>query len=321
MFIDFHTHLFPDKVAPRAVDTLIAGTLREEGRAIPPRAEATESGILSLMQSECIPLSIVLPIATKPSQTEHICTFAASLNERYRSAVQDAVAYLKALPVSTFEMPCDDTLPVVMSPALCMPTDKERQSMPSPALISFASIHPDDLNAEDNLKHIAESGFLGIKLHPEFQHFDIASPRVIKLLQLAENLGLITVIHAGRDIGMPPPAHAAPEAIAHVLDYIEGNRFVAAHMGGFRMWDDVEKHLVGKPLYLDTSYLGLWDGEPTSAQFRRILCAHGTKKILFGSDYPWKTPREVVGRLKTLCLSEGQLDDIFRRNAIRLLFS
>lgn len=329
MLIDFHTHLFPDAVAPRAVDVLVAGTVREEGRALPPRGEATEAGILHAMKRDCVPLSVVLPIVTKPSQSEHILAFAESLNRRYADRL---IACKKAFEALAFSEKVSDGKPsaeesvlsVIASPESCLPSEEERafcDALGGGTLLSFASVHPDDAGAEDQLKRIAEQGFRGIKLHPEFQHFELDSPRAVRLISTAESLGLITVVHAGRDIGMPPPPHGAPEAISHLLEYIEGERLVAAHLGGFRMWDDVEKYLVGKPLFLDTSYLGLFDGEPTSAQFCRIIRAHGSKKILYGSDYPWKSAREVSARVKTLALREDELADIFYLNAANLLFS
>ena len=318
MLIDFHAHLFPDSLAPRAVSTLIAGAVREEGRALPPRGEATQKGILASMKREGVSLSVVLPIVTKPSQTDHILAFAEDINHRYADRLYELCRVFGQMDFETIEPSADEAeIPVVMSPELLFC----REQSVNAVLLSFASVHPDDPNAEEVLQRIAEKGFRGIKLHPEFQSFDLASPRAISLIAKAESLGLITVVHAGRDIGMPPPVHGAPEQIAHLLDYIRGDRFVAAHLGGFRMWEDVERYLVGKPLFLDTSYLGFWDGEPNAEQMRRIIKNHGTQKVLFGSDYPWKSPREIVGRLRTLALSDSELAALFWRNAYRLLFS
>ncbi len=320
MLIDFHSHLFPDAIAFRAVASLVAGTQRQEGRELLPRGEATEEGILSAMREECVPLSVILPIVTRPSQFESILSFAERLNrqnEEKLSACQAAFASLQKTHAPTEERR-------IVKLSDCRPSEEEEAfffALGGGTLLSFASVHPDEPNALDQLEVIAERGFRGIKLHPEFQSFEIASPRAIAILKKAESLGLYTVIHAGEDIGFPPPAHGAPASIAHALDYISGERLIAAHLGGFRMWEDVLKYLVGKPLFLDTAYLGLFDGEPTNEEYRGIVRAHGAEKILFGSDYPWKSAREVSARLGAIGLSSHELDLICFKNAARLLFS
>ena len=295
MLIDFHAHIFPDKIAERAVAKLTEGTLRIEGRYLPPRGEATLSGILREMDKQ-VSLSLIMPIATSPTQTDNILSFAERINARHEDGLRSLL-------------------------------EGRSGDLKEPLLLSFASLHPDENDVVGRLEDIAERGFLGIKLHPEFQDFYIDSKKSLTILQKAEELGLLTVIHAGRDIGMPPPVHATPEAISHVLGYIEGGHLIAAHLGGFRMWDDVEKHLVGKPLYFDTAYLGTDDGEPDDAQYLRIIRAHGPRKVLFGSDYPWKSAGEALSFLKRLGgageppLSREELDLITCGNALRLLSS
>jgi len=39
-----------------------------------------------------------------------------------------------------------------------------------------------------------------------------------------------------------------------VVKAFRGGRIILAHLGGFRYWDDVEKHLIGEDIWLDTSY-------------------------------------------------------------------
>ena len=320
MLIDFHSHLFPDAIASRAVSSLVAGTPSVEGRELLPRGEATAEGILAAMARECVPLSVIMPIVTRPSQFDSILSFAERLNRQNRgklAACQRAFAGLTAVYTAAEES-------LTVKRELCRPSQAEQafyDSLGGGTLLSFASVHPDDEKALDQLERIAERGFRGIKLHPEFQHFEISSPRAIAILKKAEALGLYTVIHAGRDIGFPPPVHGAPASIAHALDYISGERLICAHLGGFRMWEDVQKYLVGKPILLDTAYLGLFDGEPTREAYRAIIRAHGAQKILFGSDYPWKSAREVSALLLSLGLSGEELDKILFVNAARLLFS
>ena len=64
--IDFHTHAFPDSLAARAVAKL------SEAAGISPSYDGTVKGLLSSMDRAGIEKSVVLNIATKPSQVKDI---------------------------------------------------------------------------------------------------------------------------------------------------------------------------------------------------------------------------------------------------------
>ncbi len=74
MIIDFHTHIFPDAIAERTIEHLV-----NIGK-IPAFTDGTLSGIRRSMAEAGIDLSVVLPVATKPSQFDTINKFAAQIN-------------------------------------------------------------------------------------------------------------------------------------------------------------------------------------------------------------------------------------------------
>ncbi|MBQ3069455.1 MAG: amidohydrolase family protein [Clostridia bacterium] len=74
MYIDFHTHIFPEKIAAATVAHL--GELCE----IAPSTDGTASGLRQSMDRAGIALSVVLPVVTKPSQFASINRFAAAVN-------------------------------------------------------------------------------------------------------------------------------------------------------------------------------------------------------------------------------------------------
>lgn len=266
MVIDFHTHVFPEKIAARSLEVLKEGVLRCEGIHAKAYTDGTTNGIKKSMNETGINLSVTLPIATKPSQTESINTFAKSV--------------------------CCDKI------------------------ISFATLHPLNEDTDAILENIAKSGFKGIKLHPEFQQAYIDSEAVIKIFKKAEELGLYTVIHSGADIGLDPPVHCTPRRLKNVLEYVSGKYIIAAHLGAFRMWDDVEKHLAGTDVYFDTAYL---NGYIDPAQYKRIIKSHGADKILFGSDLPWENPIDTLNGIKALNLDKHELELITHLNAKKIL--
>ena len=75
MVIDFHTHMFPHAIAGRT----IAGLSANVGKK--PWTDGTYEGLLKSTKDAGIDMSVVFPIATKPSQFQTINKFAAQYLE------------------------------------------------------------------------------------------------------------------------------------------------------------------------------------------------------------------------------------------------
>lgn len=72
--IDFHTHIFPDRIAKQAV-----GQLAEESGEYRPRTDGTLAGLLASMDRAGISMSLVANIATRPGQAAPILEFSRSI--------------------------------------------------------------------------------------------------------------------------------------------------------------------------------------------------------------------------------------------------
>ena len=79
MIIDFHTHSFPDDIADRAV-----GRLAQSG-GIPNYLDGRVDSIKASMEKAGIDYSVLLPIATKPSQHTTINKIAIETNKSFKS--------------------------------------------------------------------------------------------------------------------------------------------------------------------------------------------------------------------------------------------
>ncbi|NLY43216.1 MAG: amidohydrolase family protein [Clostridiaceae bacterium] len=260
MIIDFHTHCFPDEIAMKAVASL------SEKADIPAMLNGTLSDLKRSMEANRITGSVLLNIATKPSQTTKINDWAGRIQNG--------------------------------------------------SVIPFGSIHPFYEDWKNELKRIKTLGLRGIKFHPEYQEFYVDDEAMFPIYELAFELGLVIVFHAGEDIGFDPPYHCTPERLGTLLKRFKGGKIVAAHMGGYKYWDEVEKHLVGKDIYFDTSFaVGIMDNE----QAKRIICNHGYSRVLFGSDSPWEDQGRSVQCIKNLCLGPEIEEAIFYKNAVELL--
>ena len=73
-YIDFHTHVFPDKIATAAMNALAA-----ESGNYRPHTDGTLQGLLDSMDRANISASLVANIATKPSQLFPVLEFCKQI--------------------------------------------------------------------------------------------------------------------------------------------------------------------------------------------------------------------------------------------------
>lgn len=184
-------------------------------------------------------------------------------------------------------------------------------------IISLGSVNPDSDNIRPELERLKAAGIPGIKIHPDYMQTVIDDPKMIRILNECADLDLFVVTHAGYDVISPDFIYADPERISRAIRGIRGLRFVAAHVGGNKCWDDVEKYLVGSDIYFDLSLGAQYGLEP--AQAKRIIDNHDQSNLLFGSDSPWFSAADSIKYIEALGLTEEQKENIYERNAKKLL--
>jgi hypothetical protein len=87
-------------------------------------------------------------------------------------------------------------------------------------------------------------------------------------------------------------------------------------MGGWRVWSDVEQHILDLPIYFDASAIREWM-EPK--EFVRLARKHGTDRILFGSDSPWFDQSADIKWIDATDFTSDEKEKIFHKNAEALL--
>lgn len=185
-------------------------------------------------------------------------------------------------------------------------------------IIYAGAIHPDCENIADILDWIKSAGLFGIKLHPDYQGVYFDDPRYINIMNEAAKRNLITVTHAGLDLGYPDDVHCTPDRVLNVLDRLSGiidNKLILAHLGGCDIADSVITKLCGKPVYMDTSFSA--GRYPQKA--KEVILAHGADKILFATDSPWADQAKYIKLFESLDFDKVTLEKIFYRNAKQLL--
>jgi predicted TIM-barrel fold metal-dependent hydrolase len=206
--------------------------------------------------------------------------------------------------------------PVLTKPSQMQKINERARIICSERIISFGAIDPHADDYKSQIDFVVSLGLKGLKFHAEYQNFSIDDKRMLKIYDYALSKGLIIFHHAGFDPAYPAPYKSSPKQFAAISDAMQGGVIVAAHLGGQSQWDEVEKYLTGKNIYLDTS-MG-FEFFPHD-QFLRIVKAHGADKILFGSDSPWSNAKTEIEHLQALPLTAGEKEGIFYKNAQRIL--
>ncbi len=224
-------------------------------------------------------------------------------------------------------------LPVATNPLkVSSINDLSIRSTEQDGLIYFGCIHPDAENWNEELERIANAGLRGIKIHPVYQNANIDDLRFLRILNKAGELNLIVVTHAGDDIGFPGVVRCSPTMIANALNQVGDVTLVAAHMGGWKNWEDVPLLAEFPSLYIDTAF-SLGQITPlekdyyspselqmlTIERFCKLTQVFGANRVLFGTDSPWSDQKQSKEDILDLPLTKQEKSQILCDNARRLL--
>ncbi len=274
MIIDVHTHVYPEKIAEKAVSKL------ERVSGVAAKVNGVKSGLTASMERAGVDYSLLLPVATSAKQVDKINEEAGETNARGEET----------------------------------------------GLLSFGGIHPDTDNYKEVLQRVKALGLKGIKLHPDYQSTFFDDIRYKRIVAYATELGLYIMVHAGEDIGLPDPIHCRPDHVLEMMADTETDKLILAHMGGWRLWGEVKEKLAGnRNLYFDTAFSmtnlerdgvkGMLDED----QFVDLVRAHGSDRILFGTDSPWSDQKSCVDWIENTALTGEEKEQIFSGNARRIL--
>jgi len=184
-------------------------------------------------------------------------------------------------------------------------------------IIPFPSFHQDDPLVFERIKEIKKEGFKGIKLHPYYQKFIVDEEKMMKIYEKICEENLILVLHTGFDFAFERIRIADPEKIMNVKKTFHKLKLITTHLGAWEDWDNVEKFMIGKEIYMEISFsLEFLEKE----RARRIILSHPPDFILFGTDSPWTDQGETLNLLRQLQLPSEIEEKILYLNAERILF-
>jgi predicted TIM-barrel fold metal-dependent hydrolase len=261
MVIDFHSHIYPEKIASKAVVST------EAFYTIPAQGSGTPEDLAAAGKRGGIDRFVVFSAAAVPAQVVTINSYIAAVCAGQKSA--------------------------------------------APAFTGFGTLHPDTINPGREIERIKSLGLRGVKFHPDMQKFHIDDERMMKIYALLEG-NLPVIFHTG-DYRYP---YSHPARLAPVLDAFPRLTVIAAHFGGWSLFDLALEYFRERRCYFDLSSSIPYLGRRRAEELIRI---YGADRMLFGSDYPIWDPGECLKEFLELKLSSAEQERILSGTAMEIL--
>lgn len=168
-----------------------------------------------------------------------------------------------------------------------------------PEFIGFGTMHPFFEEIEEELDRAKGLGLTGIKLHPDFQEFFLDDYLALPMFRAIREKDLFLLVHVG-DVNRP---YSAPFRMANVIRQVPGLKLIAAHFGGYTVWEDAYRAYEPGMVHFDiSSSLRFMDKELIFKFFDK----YGIENFFWGTDFPMWDHEEELKVFFALGLSEEQ---------------
>lgn len=185
------------------------------------------------------------------------------------------------------------------------------QTQLHPEFVGFGTVHAGMEGLTDEVHRIMDMGLKGIKMHPDSQRFHIDDSRLYPMYEAIE--GRIPVM---LHMGDQRYDYSHPVKLRKILDQFPRLQAVAAHFGGYSMYETAYELLKDTDCILDvsSSLMFMEDGQP-----EKYINLYGAERMAYGTDYPLWDPVQEVDRFLQLKLKPEQLEQIAWKTAHRFL--
>lgn len=256
--IDFHTHIYPQKVAEKATASICDFYGLDGGGMCGTADQLIVRGDMAGISE-----FVVLPVAIKP---EHVRSINHFISEQVAG---------------------------------------------NSRFYGFGTVHAEMDNICEEIEYITENGLCGVKIHPDTQRFNIDDERLFPMYDMIRGK-LPIMLHTGD----PRYDFSHPRRARRIIDMFPGLQVIAAHLGGYTMYDMALECLKDTDCYLDISSSIRFMQEGEAEHYIR---AYGADRILYGTDYPLWDPVVEVKRFLELGLTDDEREKIAYKNALRIL--
>lgn len=180
--------------------------------------------------------------------------------------------------------------------------------------VGFCSLHPqmEKKEIEAEIDRAISLGLKGIKLHPDFQEFQIDERKAYDIYEAAE--GRLPILFHTGDFRYD---YSSPKRLSNALKDFPNLIAIAAHFGGWSEWDEGEKYLADNPnVYVDTSS-SLYEISPEKAL--EFIKAFTPDRVMFGTDYPMWNIEDELKLIAKVELSDEDREKVMYKTACGLL--
>ena len=190
-----------------------------------------------------------------------------------------------------------------------------------PRLHGFINIHPYAKSAISQLyRGIDNLHYIGLKLHPRLQEFEINDDRTVSLVRAAGERDIPVLIDAFPD-GTHLMQGFSAINYAMLAKKCPETRIIWAHMGGHYVLDFMMLAKRLPNVYMDLSYsLLYYQNSPTVDNMIYAMRSLNCDRIFYGSDYPDR-PIDVsisssIKIFKEKGLMNEEIEKIIKKNAL-----
>ncbi len=175
----------------------------------------------------------------------------------------------------------------------------------------FGTIHAGMANITDEIDFIVNNGLRGVKMHPDSQVFSIDDPRLFPAYEMLQGK-LPVLLHMG-DVRFD---YSHPSRLRRLLKEFPRLQVIAAHFGGYGMYETACEELYDTDCFFDVSSSMMFM-EPGVAE--KYIRHYGAERFVYGSDYPMWNPINEMERFQKLALTDSEKEQIAWKTAVELL--
>ena len=186
-----------------------------------------------------------------------------------------------------------------------------QQTLEHACFVGFGTVHADMEDIPAEVERIIGMGLRGIKIHPDCQKFDIDDPKLFPLYESIQ--GRIPII---LHMGDQRYNHSHPARLRHIMDEFPKLEVIAAHFGGYTVYETARQELQDTNCIMDVSS-SLMFMEPGVAE--KYINLYGAERLAFGTDYPLWDPVKEVQRFLDLKITPEQKEQIAWKTAKEFL--
>lgn len=177
--------------------------------------------------------------------------------------------------------------------------------------IGFGTVHAAMEGIGEEVEWILNAGLRGIKMHPDSQRFPIDDLRLFPVYDAIQGK-IPLMLHMGDQ----RYNYSHPVRLRRIIDTFPKLQVIAAHFGGYMMFETAKELLYDTDCIFDISSAMMFM-QPGEAE--KYINAYGAERMAYGTDYPLWDPVREVERFQSLNLTAAQFDQIAHKTAQRIL--